>query len=657
MGHDQASPRASSTSAPLLPSHRFYSNTIKASPIYAIPAHYLKRRGALLLIVCMATISYAHYLYLLPMNPSRSNFDKSLGLPDYMSIGEIREPPLIGPAPINGVDENGFEVLEELLQPPTVTKNVANMDKTDIATSQNSTAAVAAKTKRPIQFNFRDTFPRTGARADLNKQRLTVIKDMIQHAWTGYAKHAAPHDELKPVTGSKIDSNHGWGATLIDSLDTLLLAGMTEEYQVGKRMFLDGIKQHQWNQRDHWIETEEEDDEEEEEEALSSEQEDLTDNGIRFYESVVQYLGGMLSAAELGGDDDSEILEAAISLGDRLVQAFADSKYLPGSRIFKNGTIAPNEDLMDMVSLSEVGTFQIEFRKLSQLSGNEKFTKIAQESFDYLKTLKTKVPGLYPAYFDPEASSTEDYVASFGSLSDSFYEYLLKTYILTGDVKFKELYTSTIDAMHTYLISRPYKKSESYLVLGVYDTATASLVPKMDHASCFAPGLLALGARTLSRTKDMAVARGLMETCYLSYKNSVTGLGADEIGFLGTEFSKGAVFEMPQTSGFYVIDPEYDLRPETIESLFILYRITGDAMYQDYAWEIAQAIEKNCRTRFGYSTLANVMDASEGMKDRMPSHFLAQTLKYLYLIFSPPDLASLDDYIFTTEGHLVKYPI
>ncbi|KAF9354260.1 hypothetical protein BGX26_007920 [Mortierella sp. AD094] len=643
MGHDQSNSGPGSASAPLLPSHRVYSNSIKASPIYAVPVHYLKRRGVFLLIICMATISYIHYLYLLPSDTS-SGQSNSDGVLDYKAVGEIREPPLAGPAPIGGVDENGFEIPEEPLA--AVSKSNINQD----AGSSRDTTTI----RRPIQYNFRDTLPRTGARADMNKQRLTVIKDMIQRAWTGYVKYAAPHDELKPVTANKIDSSHGWGATLIDSMDTLLLAGMTEEYQIAKRMFLDRIKQHPWDQRDR-IETEDT-----EASSDETEKEDLADgkSSIHFYESVVQYLGGMLSVVELEKDGDSEILEAAVSLGDRLVQAFVGSKHLPASRIFKNGTVASSEALINKVSLAEVGTFQIEFRKLSQLSGDDTFAKIAQDSFDYVSTLETKIPGLYPAYFDPEtSSSTQDYVASFGSLSDGFYGYLLKTYILTRDVKFKELYISTIEAMHSHLISRPHKKSDPHLVLGIYDTATASLVPKMDHLSCFAPGLLALGARMLGRAKDMAAARGLMETCYLSYKNSMTGLGADEFGFLGAEFSKGSVFEMPQPSGFYVIDPEYGLRPETLESLFILYRITGDARYQDYAWEIAQAIESNCRTKFGYSTLANVMDASEGMTDRMPSHFLGQTLKYLYLIFSPPDLASLDDYLFTTEGHLAKYPI
>ncbi|KAG9065264.1 hypothetical protein KI688_002587 [Linnemannia hyalina] len=237
-------------------------------------------------------------------------------------------------------------------------------------------------------------------------------------------------------------------------------------------------------------------------------------------------------------------------------------------------------------------------------------------------------------------------------------QYLLKTYLLTGDEKFKDLYISSIEAMHRHLISHSQKPSETHLVLGVYDTATDSLVPKMDHLSCFAPGLLALGAKVLNRPKDLIAASGLMETCIMSYQNSATGLGADEIAFLRPEFSKGKEFEMlPKDAGFYLIDPEYALRPETVESLFILYRITGEGKYQEYAWEIVQSIEKQCRTKDGYSGLVNVMDASEGLTNTMPSYFLSQTLKYLYLIFDNPEVASLDDYIFNTEGHLIKYPI
>ncbi|KAF9437091.1 hypothetical protein BGZ76_002007 [Entomortierella beljakovae] len=559
----------------------------------------------------------------------------------------IREPPSAGPAPVNGVDKDGFELSEELPARPNY---------------QDSSSSVQLDPSRPsshrqIQFNFRDNLAQTGERADLIKERQGAIKEMIQHAWTGYMKYAAPHDELLPVTGTKEDTIHGWGVTLFESLDTLLLAGMTKEYEDAKRILLEKIQSHHpWNQpNDSAIDQSKKEREAEEKQEAETRKHAKLDN-IFFYDGVTRYLGSLLSVIQLDDQHDtSNILDIALSLGDRLLQAFTGSKHLPNTVIPKTGTKYEHERAADKVYLAQVGTFQLEFRKLSQLSGNDRFTEMAQKNFEYFSSMNTKVPGLYPAYFFPETNNPKDYMTSFGTLSDRFYEYLLKTFMLTGDTKFKDLYITSIDAMHSHLVSRPHKKSEPYLVLGVYDTATDSLVPKMDHASCFAPGLLALGSRSLGRPKDLTVAKGLLETCYLSYKNSATGLGADEIGFLGKEFSKGSSFEMPPPLGFYVMDPEYILGPETVESLFVMYRITGDAKYQDYAWEIAQSIERNCKTRFGYSNLANVMDASEGMADRMPSHFISQTLKYLYLIFSSPELVSLDDYLFTAQGHLMKY--
>ncbi|KAG0204495.1 hypothetical protein BGX28_003589 [Mortierella sp. GBA30] len=685
MGRDHASGGPSA----LLPSHRFYSSSsIRASPFYTIPVHYLKRRGVLLLLVSMAVIAYLHYLYF----PSPSSYEHTRlkhsklleedknGYPDYMSIRRIREPPLGGPAPVNGVDEGGFEIDDEPLGTlddsgfvevkSASSRNGQRQQQTvkedDTDDDQSFTGQQKEHLRRPIQFNFRDTLPRTGARADLNKQRQIVVREMIQHAWAGYKEYAAPHDEVKPVTAGKVDDLHGWGATLVDGMDTLLLSGMVDEYQIAKRMLLDLAREHRWNQHDipkASVQTDINSPEgveyhddvkpaEENNRRIDKSGSGAVTESISFFDGVVHYLGGLLSVADYEENRDPEVLKTAIKLGDQLTVAFQGvNTALPASNIFAKAV------LLGKASLAEVGSFQLEFRKLSQLSGDDKYRDMAQRNFDYLESFRPKIPGLYPAYFDPDMGVAHDYVASFGSLSDSFYEYLLKTYILTGDARFKDLYIATVEAMHTNLISRPHKKTEPYLVLGIYDTATETLVPKMDHLSCFAPGLLAMGARVFGRAKDMTVARGLMETCYLSYKNSARGLGADEIAFLGTEFTRGKQFEMPQPSGFYAIDAEYGLRPETIESLFVMYRITGDAKYQDYAWTIAQAIEENCRTKYGYSTLASVMDASEGMTDRMPSYFLGQTLKYLYLIFSPPELASLDDFIFTTEGHLLKFPI
>jgi len=91
---------------------------------------------------------------------------------------------------------------------------------------------------------------------------------------------------------------------------------------------------------------------------------------------------------------------------------------------------------------------------------------------------------------------------------------------------------------------------------------------------------------------------------------------------------------------------------ETLESLFYFYRLTGDPKYQDMAWEIFESIETHCKTEHGYSSVENIMDNQGDITSNFQeSFFFAETLKYLFLIFSDKSLISLDDYVFNTEAH------
>ena len=94
-------------------------------------------------------------------------------------------------------------------------------------------------------------------------------------------------------------------------------------------------------------------------------------------------------------------------------------------------------------------------------------------------------------------------------------------------------------------------------------------------------------------------------------------------------------------------------RPETIESLFYLYRITGDEKYRDYGWRIFQNFEKYTKLAEGYSSINNVKDPrSPGLRNKMESFFLGETLKYFYLLFSDnKQLMDIDKWVFNTEAH------
>ncbi|XP_056274346.1 mannosidase, alpha, class 1B, member 1b [Pseudoliparis swirei] len=168
-----------------------------------------------------------------------------------------------------------------------------------------------------------------------------------------------------------------------------------------------------------------------------------------------------------------------------------------------------------------------------------------------------------------------------------------------------------------------------------------------DHLVCFLPGTLALGAHHGLPADHMDLAQQLMETCYQMYLQMETGLSPEIVHF---NMHQGSTRDMEVK----LADRHNLLRPETVESLFYLYRFTQDHKYQDWGWEILQSFNKYTKVSSGgYTSINNVRDpASPSPRDKMESFFLGETLKYLYLLFSDdPDLISLDRYVFNTEAH------
>jgi mannosyl-oligosaccharide alpha-1,2-mannosidase len=101
--------------------------------------------------------------------------------------------------------------------------------------------------------------------------------------------------------------------------------------------------------------------------------------------------------------------------------------------------------------------------------------------------------------------------------------------------------------------------------------------------------------------------------------------------------------------------PHYLLRPETVESFFVLYHLTGDPVYREWGWEVFQAIERYCRTDAGYGSLKDVRKTSGEPEDKMESFFLAETMKYIYLLFDPETpIDLLHRHVFNTEAHPVR---
>lgn len=113
------------------------------------------------------------------------------------------------------------------------------------------------------------------------------------------------------------------------------------------------------------------------------------------------------------------------------------------------------------------------------------------------------------------------------------------------------------------------------------------------------------------------------------------------------------------SKGFTEIsDTAYNLRPEAIESIFTLYRVSGREDLLDAAWDMFQAMQSATQTKNGNAAIGDVTDEGSEMtlKDSMDSMWMSQTLKYFSLMFSPPNLISLDEFVFNAGAHPLKRP-
>ena len=183
------------------------------------------------------------------------------------------------------------------------------------------------------------------------------------------------------------------------------------------------------------------------------------------------------------------------------------------------------------------------------------------------------------------------------------------------------------------ILMQKSRQGQTYIA----DRRGGMLSHKMDHLACFAGGMFGLAAVNDDERKDkwMNIAEEITRTCHESYKNTITQLGPEII-----RFDK---FLNP-------FDRSFLLRPETVESYFVLWRLTKDPKYREWGWQVAQALELNCKVEGGYSGLRDV-NILKSYDDVQQSFFLAETLKYLYLLFSNDSLLDLDLWVFNTEAH------
>ncbi|XP_073830370.1 alpha-Mannosidase class I a isoform X1 [Musca autumnalis] len=479
-------------------------------------------------------------------------------------------------------------------------------------TSELSSSTAATTTTTTVAPPFLVISDKNASMIDYPK-RSHVVK-MMQHAWQNYKLYAWGKNELRPLSQrahiGSIFGSQELGATIIDGLDTLYIMGLENEYKEGRD----------------WIERKF---------SLDNVTADLS-----VFETNIRFIGGLLTMYAFTGDNLYK--ERAQHVADKLLPAFQTPTGIPYGLVNPKTGMSKNYGWASGASsiLSEFGTLHLEFSYLSDITGNPLYKERVQTIRQILKDIE-KPKGLYPNFLNPKTGKWGQLHMSLGALGDSFYEYLLKAWIQSGqtDEEARQMFDEAMVA----IIDKMVRTSPNGLTY-VSDLKFDRLEHKMDHLACFAGGLFALGANTRQNEHTenfMNIGKGITNTCHESYIRTTTRLGPEAF-----RFSEAAEARALKSNEKY-----YILRPETVESYFVLWRLTHDQKYRDWGWDAVQALEEHCRTPHGYSGIKNVYQEVPQKDDVQQSFFLAETLKYLYLLFSDDSLIPLDEWVFNTEAH------
>ncbi len=420
------------------------------------------------------------------------------------------------------------------------------------------------------------------------EEQAQAIVEACRHAWSGYKTYASGYDALKPL--SKTGRN--WYKTSllmtpVDAFDTFILLGMKKEAREAKKMMLSGLNF------------------------------DLDEN-VQLFEISIRILGGLLSAYELDGDP--KFRELAIDLGKRLLPAFKSPTGMPYRYVnLRTGKVSDS-----LSNPAEIGTYILEFGKLTQLTGDSAWYKTAKKAMLAVYDRRDPQTGLVGTVVDVSTGNWVNPESQIGARIDSYYEYLWKGWLLSGDQELKTMWETSLNAIFKHL-HRPYLRGVFYTRVNMRTGQETR--PYYGALEAYFAGLLALSGN-IHEAKVNQQANYVMWTRF--------GMEPE-------------VFDFTCDT---IVWPSYPLRPENLESCFYLYRLTKEERYLFEGQRMILDIFRNCRTDAGFAQIKDITTLEK--QDDMESFFLAETLKYAWLLFAPEKAIDLDRFVFNTEAHPLK---
>jgi mannosyl-oligosaccharide alpha-1,2-mannosidase len=446
--------------------------------------------------------------------------------------------------------------------------------------------------------------------------------------YAAYKEFAFGHDELLPVSKSFTDDLGGWGASLVDAMGTMLVMGLTDLFD----QTLNFTSQIDF---------------------------DVPPSGaiISVFETTIRFVGGLLSAYELSGEQHPILVAKAKQVADKLAFAWIGDNVIPYGHI----NFTDNTPQIAITNIAEAGTLAIEWTTLSKFTGNATYGNLALESLTHIASLADPLPGLAAQDIDPATGEFDGAYVSWGGGSDSYFEYLLKYTRLsnTNNDLFADTWKTAVDSSIRTLLKTSTVGDHFYLA----DEDNGQIIHVGSHLACFFPGNWLLGGKLLQNQTIIDFALKLNDGCWNTYASTATGIGPETFAFIsadGNFTGDGPIspdqLAFNQKHGFYITGSDYIQRPEVLESNFYAWRITGDTKYLDRAASAIASFNKFLTAPVAFAGLNDVNNVNGGLIDITESFWYAEVLKYLYLTFDDPAHISLDDYVFNTECHPFKAP-
>ncbi|KAK4783034.1 hypothetical protein SAY86_007408 [Trapa natans] len=441
-----------------------------------------------------------------------------------------------------------------------------------------------------------------GVTAEEARELRDEVHEMFYHAFDGYMEHAFPQDELRPMSCTGEDTLGSYALTLIDSLDTLALLGNHERFTAAVEWIGKNLHFH-------------------------------INKTVSVFETTIRILGGLLSAHLIASDYatgmriptyDDQLLHLAEDLGRRLLPAFDTPTGIPFGSVNLMHGVDKHES--KITSTAGGGTLTLEFGILSRLTNDPIFEQVTKNAVHGLWARRSKL-NLVGAHINVFTGEWTQKDAGIGTSIDSFYEYLLKAYLLFGEEEYLFIFQEAYDAAMRYLFNDPW-----YVEVNMDSAAIVWLL--FNSLQAFWPGLQVLAG-------DLDPAIRTHAAFFSVWKR---------YGFTPEGFNLATLNVQPGQRS-------YPLRPELIESTYWLYKATRDPSYLDAGRDMVASLQYGARCPCGYCHISDV--ETHNQEDHMESFFLAETVKYLWLLF---DLAVGPDnlvengpykYIFSTEGHLL----